>query len=395
MKRLLVGAMALALGAIPVAAQSLEDLNIQIHGYATQGFLYSSNNNILTTNSSNGSPDWSEAVVNLGSQPMPKLRVGVQARYFLLGLYSNTISIDWAQADYKFSEMLGVRFGKVKTPGSLFNETQDIDPSYIWCLMPQSVYPLGSRNALLAHYGGSVYGAFKLGPKLGMLGYKGWGGLRTLLSTDGYLLGDAEKGIVAPNGLSGSVFGVVLEWKPPLPGLKLGTGLQEQRPRTGSIVYTSSNGLVYTGAAVRGILSKAPDFYGQYERDRFMAAAEFTRKPILTTQTLTGGPPPLPTIKPSLTDQIDWYGMATYKLTNKLTAGAYDSQYFNHAAELGPARFTKDWAISTRYDFNQFLYAKVEQHFINGTALVYDKNLNLNGLKPTTKLTLLKAGVSF
>ena len=44
------------------AAQSLDDLNIQIHGYATQGFLYSTNNNVLTTNSSNGSPAWDEAV---------------------------------------------------------------------------------------------------------------------------------------------------------------------------------------------------------------------------------------------------------------------------------------------------------------------------------------------
>jgi hypothetical protein len=56
MKRLLVGALTLALGAIPATAQSLEDLNIQIHGYATQGFLFTTNNNILTTTSSNGSP---------------------------------------------------------------------------------------------------------------------------------------------------------------------------------------------------------------------------------------------------------------------------------------------------------------------------------------------------
>jgi hypothetical protein len=33
-------------------AQSLEELNIQVHGYATQGFLYTTNNNIFTTNSS-------------------------------------------------------------------------------------------------------------------------------------------------------------------------------------------------------------------------------------------------------------------------------------------------------------------------------------------------------
>ena len=48
MIRLFIGAMALALGVVPVTAQSLEDLNIQIHGYATQGFLYTTNNNCWT-----------------------------------------------------------------------------------------------------------------------------------------------------------------------------------------------------------------------------------------------------------------------------------------------------------------------------------------------------------
>src|SRR5271157_1853772 len=100
MKRLLVGAIALALGAIPATAQSLDDLNIQIHGYATQGFLYTTQNNILTTNSSNGSPAWDEAVINITAQPEPKLRIGVQGRYWLLGNLSNAIALDWASADY-------------------------------------------------------------------------------------------------------------------------------------------------------------------------------------------------------------------------------------------------------------------------------------------------------
>ena len=82
MKKILAGAVALALGAgAQGLAQSLEELNIQIHGYATQGFLYSSNNNLLTTHSSDGSPAWTEAVLNIGAQPIPKLRIGVQGRY--------------------------------------------------------------------------------------------------------------------------------------------------------------------------------------------------------------------------------------------------------------------------------------------------------------------------
>ena len=69
MKRMLtILAVSLA-GALPAVSQSLEDLNIQIHGFATQGFLYSTNNDILTTDSSGGSAGWTEAVMNLGAQP--------------------------------------------------------------------------------------------------------------------------------------------------------------------------------------------------------------------------------------------------------------------------------------------------------------------------------------
>src|ERR1700687_3794358 len=108
MNRLLVGAMALALGAIPASAQSLEELNVQLHGYATQGFLYTTQNNILTTDSSSGSPAWTEAVLNVSTQPIPKLRVAVQARYFLLGNYGNKITLDFASADYRVNDEFGV-----------------------------------------------------------------------------------------------------------------------------------------------------------------------------------------------------------------------------------------------------------------------------------------------
>jgi hypothetical protein len=89
--------------------------------------------------------------------------------------------------------------------------------------------------------------------------------------------------------------------------------------------------------------------------------------------------------------------MASYKVTDKLTAGMYHSQQINRSMPLsaGPSRFSKDWTLSGRYDFNQFLYAKAEEHFVNGTDIIYDADLNPNGLKPTTKLTILKVGVSF
>ena len=78
---LLIAALAPAFCAVPATAQSLEDLNIQIHGYATQGFLYTTQNNILTTSSSNGSPAWSEAVVNMTAQPFRSCAWACRARY--------------------------------------------------------------------------------------------------------------------------------------------------------------------------------------------------------------------------------------------------------------------------------------------------------------------------
>src|ERR1700678_4513045 len=114
MRRMISGAIALLLGAgMPAMAQSLDDLNIQIHGYATQGFLYTTNNNIFTTQSSDGSPAWTEAVINISSQPTPKLRIAAQGHYLLLGNYGNNITLDWGLLDYKFNDKLGMRFGKV------------------------------------------------------------------------------------------------------------------------------------------------------------------------------------------------------------------------------------------------------------------------------------------
>ncbi len=87
--------------------------------------------------------------------------------------------------------------------------------------------------------------------------------------------------------------------------------------------------------------------------------------------------------------------MGSYRLTDKLNAGLYRSQEFDREISPGPMRFSKDWAVSGRYDFNQYLYAKAEQHFIDGTAVGYDTSLNPNGLKPSTRLTILKIGVVF
>jgi hypothetical protein len=391
MNRMLIGVL-LASASMSAAAQSLDDLNIQIHGYATQGFLYTTNNNIFTTTSSNGSPAWTEAVVNLTAQPIPKLRIGVQARYFLLGQFGNAITLDWAAADYKASDKFGVRFGKVKTPLGLFNEIQDIDPSYMWSLLPQGIYPITSRNSILSHYGGVVYGTLDL-QKAGKLEYRGWVGERYISSNDGYFLTAEETGTGFPSGIRQVVDGAALHWRTPLRGLMIGASLQHSNGDDNPLTLTIPGLGILTASSVENS-SNNPQFFGKFETSKFMLAGEYSRAPLYLVSII-----PNVLTEIAREDTRSWYGMATYKLTGKLTAGVYDTQFIDKAVNdvinSGTNRYSKDWVLSSRYDFNEYLYAKAEQHFINGTSLGYDVDLNLGGPKPTTKLTILKMGVSF
>jgi hypothetical protein len=362
-----------------LSAQSMDDLNIQIHGYAAQGFLYTTHNNIFYADSTNGSPAWTEAVVNVSAQPTPKLRVGVQARYFLLGTSGNTITLDWAAADYKFNDKLGVRFGKVKTPWGLFNETQDIDPSYMWALLPQCIYDITTRNADLSHLGGVVYGTLKFDPKFGKLEYRGWGGEALIPTSDGQFSDLITSGNAPLNPFTYVIYGAALHWITPIAGLMVGASDSKANQGTvtlsgGSESFKPWNNLSY---------------FAKYEKDKVMIASEWNRQASPGTLSLTAQP-----VSSASSDPRAWYAMASYKITSKFSAGAYDSQVVDHDQPLGPDRYTKDWTVSGRYDINQFIYLKAEEHVIKGTSLSFEDSNN-TVLQPTSNLTALRVGVSF
>ncbi len=364
------------------SAQTIDDLNLQVHGYATQGFIYSSANNWNTMNTTDGSAGWTEAVVNLTAQPVPKLRIGVQARYFLLGTYGNAITLDWAQADYKFNEHFGVRVGKVKSPNGLLNQIQDIDPAYLWTILPQSVYPLASRNSILAHYGGVAYGTVSLGERLGKVEYQAFGGQRVIAAGDSYLQPLRDIGITLPSGVSGAAVGGMATWEAPLQGMALGANLSSDRLSGQATGYGLTGQFVIPSFTV-------PDYFVRYERNKIMVAAEYSRRAGEASVIV----PAVLSFQERF-DQRGFYAMASYKLTGKLISGAYYSSSIDREVPTSSARFQKDWALSARYDFSPFLYLKVEQHFIDGTEFGYSSADNAN-LQPSSRMTLLKLGVSF
>jgi hypothetical protein len=60
-----------------------------------------------------------------------------------------------------------------------------------------------------------------------------------------------------------------------------------------------------------------------------------------------------------------------------------------------PANYSKDWVISGRWNFNSYFYAKLEGHFLHGTALGYYVSTNPGGLKPASNMLAAKIGFSF
>jgi hypothetical protein len=348
-------------------------------GTPTQGFLYTTHNNAFYGESSNGSPAWTEAVLNVSAVPIPKLRVAVQARYALLGTSGNALTLDWAAADYKVNDRFGVRFGKVKTPWGLFNETQDIDSSYMWSLLPQSIYDITTRNADLSHIGGVAYGTLRLVPKIGKVEYRGWGGVALIPTDDGQFADLVASGNGPLNPFTYVIYSGALHWFAPVPGLMIGAS--DTLANRASV------------ALVGGTETIAPwnneSLFAKYEENKLMIAYEWNRQASPGTLDLTGLP-----VTSANSDPHAWYAMATYKMTGKLSLGAYDSQASDHQEPLGPDRYTKDWTFSGRYDVNEFVYIKAEQHFIEGTSLGFE-SANDTVLFPDTRLTALKVGVSF
>ncbi len=376
----------LAMSATYMNGQDLEDLNIQIHGYATQGFLYSSANNWSSVDTSSGSPGWSEAVVNVTARPDPRLRIGAQGRYFLLGNYGNTVSLDWANGDFKLNDRLGFQVGKVKTPEGMFNLTQDIDPALLWSVLPQGIYPVATRTSILTHLGGVVYGAFSL-QKAGSVDYQGWAGERIIANNDPMLAPLAANEIAFPGGMYGHTNGGTLRWHTPLKGLMLGAS-DSSNANNGSTTLAGH----FSGATAPYSFA-IPFYFGQYEHKRLTLTSEYMRLPVAYKLNYTNGP--------FLDIELDfrsWYGMASYKLTDKLSVGSYFMSSFNLKDPLGADRYQKDWVASARYDVSPWVYLKGEEHFSQGTgglAAPFTASAPGKALDTDVKMMVLKAGVSF
>src|SRR5689334_11676832 len=81
---------------------------VQVHSFASQGFVYSNVNNYLSMHTADGSFSLTDFGFNISTPLTDKFRVGAQFYDRNVGHLGNWHpEVDWAVADYRFKDWLG------------------------------------------------------------------------------------------------------------------------------------------------------------------------------------------------------------------------------------------------------------------------------------------------
>jgi hypothetical protein len=394
---------------------------IRINGFLSQSYLKSSDNNFLAPNSTDGTFEVNELGLTISSQLSDKLRVGMQLLARDMGdIGNNEVKLDWAFADYHYSDYLGLRVGKVKLPFGLYNEARDTDFLRATAFLPQGLYDETKRGFMIAYQGIGIYGNLGLGVA-GDVDYHFYGGTLNVEDDDiaiqyfgqvwnySYLYGYKPyldmfgyEGDLTVKGLhsrSNGLWGGQVIWNTGIDGLRLAYSY-----------YHADSDLEY---------SDTKSYIGDFEvKGWFVASVEYSIGNFVFSSEYSemeayvgmfeyvNDALPVTVIQPllDLTTQ-DWYVMLSYSFTDKFTVTVLYDEYYadkddkegNYYVEHGlPAHmgWRKDTAISLRYDVNFNWTLKLEYHDVDGAAL-FMSVVNPQGLAKDWTYTIVKASFNF
>jgi hypothetical protein len=349
---------------------------IRIHGFVSEGAFVSTANQYIGE-SSRGSFKMLETGLNIAVEPIDGLRVGLQLVARSVGTLSEDVPrLDWAVIDYRLQRWLGMRAGLIKMPLGLYNEFVDIDSARNAILLPQSLYPMRNRDALIAHMGFTIYGNVALGA-VGELEYEAWLGTLNIPRSALTLSSNTRLDSVDARYVTGAR----LFWLPPIDGLRVGVTYMRA-----VIDFYISLDAATTGQAVA--MNLAPANYdgklkvsqnpttvwvasAEYISGDWLFAAEYGRWLKYQVASLTALSPTLDE------DQERFYAMVNYRLSPHFEVGTYYGVVHADVSDRAgkDKRFAKrfhafqrDLTATLRVDINDYWLWKLEAHFIDGTA---------------------------
>jgi hypothetical protein len=348
---------------------------MELHGYVSQGFMASTDNDYLTK-SSRGSFDFFEAAVNVSKEFSDQLHAGLQIYAQELGGIGNyQPMLDWAFVDYRPRKWFGIRAGRVRTPLGLYTESMDLDVARIAVLLPQSLYDATFRDFITTFNGASLYGRLELG-RGGALAYDAYAG-----------------GVFVPQHVGGDfdvkhVVGARTFWETPIRGLRLG----------GSYFFTDFDVGTTLGDPMMTPITEHFDNFTmavasvEFQRHDFTAAVEYGRWFADVSVT--------PAVFKTTYNQERAYAMLTWRASERLATSAYYSLFtpnVDNRDGTGMAHpsdaYQRDASLTLRIDVLPWWLVKLEGHYINGTAKA--QAASGSSLADNWALFLLKTTVAF
>ena len=134
----------------------------QVHGFLSQGYFLTTNNNLFGSSERGGSLDFTEIGVNASWAPWPNLLLAAQVLSRRAGeAAENEPELDFALLDYAAlataERRLGARLGRVRLPFGLYNDTRDVAFTRPSILLPQSIYTEQTRELSISGDGAMFY----------------------------------------------------------------------------------------------------------------------------------------------------------------------------------------------------------------------------------------------
>lgn len=363
---------------------AFEEAGIDIHGFISQGYLKSTENNFIGE-TEDGSFEFSEFGINFSKELTDKLRVGVQFFSKDLGPYGNNdVEIDWAYGDYRWKDWMGFRIGKLKAPHGLYNETRDVDMLRSWIFLPQSVYPEVIRDATLNLLGGGIYGGIDLGSG-GSISYQAMVGTQNIDANEhlaqtlkGVTWGGTEVTNKAVNVENKYVLGFT--WDTPFDGLRFGGTYQKMDLNMVSeFDFTQHPVIYYYGAGTwyDQLTSETSVVSIEYTWNNLLLVGEYMWAKRVLDYASAAGP------VHEVHEPDGWYMGGAYRFSDLFELGAYYSEYYGQKDDrdgnsLNPdtglpvfdpshRAYRKDITLSTRFDINAYWVIKLEGHHISGS----------------------------
>lgn len=355
---------------------------VQLHGFVSQGYMHSSNNNFLTPSRS-GSHEFTDLALNANWSILGDLRLGGQLFYRNLGDYSeDKVVVDWALIDYQPFEWGGIRLGKIKMPYGLYNENRDTDFLLPLIFLPQSIYDESRRDTSLAYLGAGIYGNIPVGG-LGDIDYHLFVGESKY--PDDSILAEGTTNSLLSNIASNNKKQPAAR-NPLLPSVLVSSDRKNEELYGGSLIFNNSDGdlrlgfsLLHSKNAVYVNGSSVPLTINTV-RSKFVLSLEYSWQDWVFVgeygeadrQTVTAG------VVSQDGPSQSWYLMASYAPFERWTFTVlYDEFYrmkFDKDGDTRPQSadymgWRKDLGAAVRYDVRDDLVIKAEYHVIDGGAM--------------------------